>query len=60
MKADPFLSELAILTRTKREKRASSVRGRQKQMQRLHVTAFRRAMRRLRELRGPALGESLA
>jgi hypothetical protein len=60
MKADPFLGELAMPARTKPEKKAASVRERQRQMQRMHVTAFRRAMRRLRELRTRTFGESLA
>ncbi len=46
--ADLFLLELEILIRARSGSKVRSLSERQKQLHRLHVTAFRRAMRRIR------------
>jgi len=50
MKPDPFLLELKILAATRPGSTPLTLSGRQKQLQRLHAIAFRRAMRHVRAM----------
>lgn len=58
MKPDLFLHELFVLAKTKSGASKASVKTRQKQLQRLHAEALRRAMRRLRDAKHRRMGHA--